>query len=129
MFATRLTSQHFRQRGLMAVLLAFVLALRVIAAPVVMAAPHPGLIALCSGGKIVYVSLKTGVPVPASETETEHSDPCPFFGVTTVLDNDRSDVPAVLQLALPLPLGIEAQKAESLEQNAPYHSRAPPLFT
>ncbi|SLN52791.1 hypothetical protein ROA7450_02672 [Roseovarius albus] len=113
----------------MAMLLAFVLALRVIAAPVVMAAPEPGLIALCSGGKIVYVSLETGAPVPASETDTPHGDPCPFFGITAALDSDRSDIPAVLQLAMPLPLAIDIQKAESLERKAPYHSRAPPLFS
>ncbi|WP_120500345.1 hypothetical protein [Roseovarius sp. EL26] len=127
MTRSRLTSTPFKKRGFMAVLLAFVLALRIVAAPVVMAAPQPGMIALCSGGQIIYVSLESGEPVPGSETE--HSDPCPFFGITAAIDSDRSDIPSLLQVALPLPREIEATQAQSVKHQALYHSRAPPLFT
>ena len=44
-------------RGLTAAVLAVGLALRLIGAPVVLSAPEPGLIAICSGGEIYYVTM------------------------------------------------------------------------
>jgi len=67
--------------GLVAVLCTFV-ALRVIAQPLIMAAPEPGLIALCQNGQIVYVAWDTGAPVDAAP----QPDPCPYFGVSAVID-------------------------------------------
>ncbi len=65
-------------RGLLAVLMAFALALRVIAAPLVLSAPSPGLMAICSGGDIYYVTLD-GTPV---DGEPGKAKPCPFAGMT-----------------------------------------------
>src|SRR6056297_809044 len=64
-------------RGLMAVLLGLVLMLRLIAAPIVLSAPHPGLIAICSGGGVYYVTLD-GEPVGGDAPE---GDPCPYLGI------------------------------------------------
>lgn len=82
-------------------LLALVVALRVVAHPMVLSAPGPGLVALCSNGKIIYVSLETGLPVE-SDTE-EGSQSCPYAGMSAlaehgglhqllrVIDADRTD--------------------------------------
>lgn len=65
-------------RGLLAVLMAFALAVRIVAAPLVLAAPGPGLMAICSGGEIYYVTLD-GTPV---EGDAGKAKPCPFAGMT-----------------------------------------------
>lgn len=68
-------------RGGLAALLVLVVALRVVAAPVILSAPEPGLIAVCSGGEIYYVTLD-GTPLDHEGPERE---PCPFHGVTLAL--------------------------------------------
>lgn len=68
-------------RGGLATLLVLVVALRVVAAPVILSAPEPGLIAVCSGGEVYYVTLD-GTPVDGDAPEGE---PCPFHGVTLAL--------------------------------------------
>lgn len=88
-----------RTRAIAAVLLALTLALRIIASPAVMASPAPGIMAICSGGKIVYVSMETGLPV--DESEGPASVPCPYFSITTVAA--IGDAP----LALPVPLVVD----------------------
>ncbi len=72
----------------MSLLLAVIVALRVIAAPLVVAAPQPGLIAICSGGQIHYVSFD-GTPV---EPDAPAADTCPFLGITLAL---ADPVPAI----------------------------------
>lgn len=68
-------------RGGLTTLLVLVVALRVVAAPVILSAPEPGLIAICSGGEIYYVNLD-GTPV---DREAPEGEPCPFHGVTLAL--------------------------------------------
>jgi len=109
--------------GVLAPLLALVLALRVIAAPLIMAAPEPGLIAICSGGKIYYVSID-GAP---GNGEAPPSKPCPFVGNTLALA-DPAPVPVVprrgvLDLVRPLP-GAVTLPAAAVAANP---ARAPPL--
>jgi hypothetical protein len=96
-----------RMRGIAAVFLAITLAMRIVASPAVMASPAPGIMAICSGGKIVYVSMKTGLPV--DESEGPASVPCPYFNVTTVLSVD--DAPFVA----PVPVVVDRVVA-----SAPY---------
>lgn len=78
-----------RIRAVLALCLALGLALRVVAMPWVMAAPEPGVMAICAGGQIVYVSLD-GTPVP---DQTPQSDDCPLLGVTAAV---LSTAPQVL---------------------------------
>ncbi|MEO1139567.1 MAG: hypothetical protein AAFW87_08930 [Pseudomonadota bacterium] len=64
------------------VVIAFFVALRVIAHPLLLTSPQPGLMAICSGGQIIYVSLETGLPV---ETEDGFEAPlCPFAAGTSL---------------------------------------------
>lgn len=88
-----------RMRRVTAVFIALALALRIVASPAVMASPEPGIMAICSGGKIVYVSMETGLPV--DESEGPASVPCPYFSVTTVAA--IGDAP----LALPIPVVVD----------------------
>ncbi len=104
--------------------MALVVALRVIAAPLVMAAPEPGMIAICSGGQIYYVSLD-GTP---HDPETLKSDPCPFLGIGLALADPAPDIEApkraVLDLARPIPRLAGHPAAPGRANRA----RAPPLF-
>lgn len=115
---------HRLAGGALAPLLAVVVALRVIAAPLVMAAPEPGLIAICSGGHIYYVSLD-GTPV---DPEGPQSDPCPFLGITLALAEPAPAIPAprrgVLDLVRPAP-PVASIPARPRPANP---ARAPPLF-
>ena len=108
---------------LVALVMALVLALRVIAAPLILAAPEPGLIAICSGGKIYYVSID-GAP---GDDEAPPSKPCPFVGNTLALA-DPPPVPVVprrgvLDLVRPLPGAVTLPAAPVAANPA----RAPPL--
>lgn len=111
------------------VFVALFLALRVVAQPLVLAAPEPGLMALCSGGKIVYVSIETGQPV---ETDGEHglaADPCPFFGVTAFDATDHPGLPQTSQVLRSLEKSLTGQPAltpRHVRQNA---ARAPPVHS
>lgn len=66
-----------------AMLLGIVLSLRLIAAPFIIASPAPGIMAICSGGHVVYVSMADGQPV--QDNEGSDRDPCPFFGIVSAL--------------------------------------------
>lgn len=107
----------------LAVVLALVVALRVVAAPVLLAAPEPGMIAVCAGGQIYYVTLN-GDPV---EGEAHEADPCPFLGLTLALGSGVALLPAPQTVAhdaaRPLPQAA-AISARRLRANAP---RAPPF--
>jgi len=112
-------------RGALAVLIAVLVALRTIAAPVVMAAPEPGVMAICSGGQIYYVTLD-GTPV---DDTTPQPDPCPYHCLTLALGEIETPIPTAeteaRRLALPLPQApaISAMRAR---QNTP---RAPPFLS
>lgn len=113
--------------GLITVLLALTLAVRVISAPFILAAPAPGLMAICSGGQIVYISMKDGQPVEAEDGQT--GEACPYFGVLSVLP--ETDVPQVA----PVPvrshdISLEATAlVTGLIASGNYRPRAPPLHS
>lgn len=80
---------HIGWTVILAVMACFV-ALRVVAHPVLLYPSEPGLIPLCSGGQVTYISISTGLPA-----ETEHvllTEPCPFFGVTSNLEGNQSEL-------------------------------------
>lgn len=109
-------------RGLMAVLLGLVLMLRLIAAPIVLSAPHPGLIAICSGSGVYYVTLD-GAPVDGDAPE---GDPCPYLGIPLALADLAGPVlPPVARVTRVMALA----DAESLVPGwiaRAYGARAPP---
>lgn len=112
-------------RSAVALLLGLVLALRLVAAPIILQAPAPGLMAICSGGEIIYISMEDGQPV--SEGEGPASASCPFFSVMSVLPGVETPVPVPVRLARPVePLAVAAQ-LRAIEAFRDYRSRAPPL--
>lgn len=115
--------RHRRMGGILAPLMALAVALRVIAAPLVVAAPEPGMIAICSGGQIYYVTLD-GTPV---DPETAHSDPCPFLGIGLALADAAPEIEAprrgLRDLSRPI-LPVAAPSAAPVKAN---RARAPPL--
>ncbi|WP_317056736.1 hypothetical protein [Roseovarius rhodophyticola] len=76
---------RYQTKSIGQIILTFVvvwfLALRVVAQPLVLAAPEEGQIALCVNGQIVYVDTDTGLPL--EDNEGLYTDPCPYFGVST----------------------------------------------
>jgi hypothetical protein len=111
-------------RAVMALCLALVLALRVVAMPWAMAAPEPGLIAICAGGKITYISID-GTPVP---DEDRQSDDCPLLGVTAMV------LPSVAQDLAPVskPILLATSSVQVPVPSQSFYAlppaRAPPLF-
>lgn len=63
-------------------LVSLLMTLRVVAHPIVLSAPTPGLVALCSNGQIIYVSLATGQPVQTGDGASDIA--CPYAGLTAV---------------------------------------------
>lgn len=109
---------------LLTFVVAWVLALRVVAQPILLNPDEPGLIALCSGGQIFYVSTKTGTPV--SDKNGLAKDPCPFVGVTVaikpaIVETTGWQVELTNQVVLP-----PAQAEGSLELHLSPAARAPP---
>jgi hypothetical protein len=107
----------------LAALLVLVLALRVVAAPVILSAPDPGLIAVCSGGEVYYVTLD-GTPV---DDQAPEGEPCPFHGVPLALVGVQAPGvmrPGRLAQAADWPgLSIQLQIRRARSNTA----RAPPL--
>ncbi|MDD9726888.1 hypothetical protein PVV74_15615 [Roseovarius sp. SK2] len=114
-------------KAALTVLVALFIAIRVVAQPTILTAPDPGLMALCSGGQIVYVSMETGLPVENDDETGLLADSCPFFGVTAFnLGADRT-LPTPLQVPAALALfqtGTSQPVTTAPVQNA---ARAPPL--
>ncbi|MHA7850702.1 hypothetical protein [Roseovarius sp.] len=110
-------------RGLMAVLLGLVLMLRLIAAPIVVSAPHPDMIAICSGGGVYYVTLD-GEPVGG---DIPDSDPCPYLGIPLSLAGLAGPVlPPVARVArVTTPARAESLVPGQIAQA--YGARAPPV--
>lgn len=69
------------QAGL-CIVVAFFVALRVVAHPLALGGTEPGIVALCSGGQIIYVSLDTGQPVGTDKTADAAN--CPVLGKALV---------------------------------------------
>lgn len=117
----------YHLRIVLTMMVAFFVALRVIAQPLILAAPHPGVMAICAGGQIVYVSLDTGLPV---ETETGiAADPCPLFGVTALTDVAAPPITAPHELSELLRGQDHAAQTVVLRMMRFDTPRAPPLFT
>lgn len=113
--------------GVAATLLAFVLALRIIAAPIILSSPVPGLMAICSGGEVVYISLKDGQPVDEGEGPTGVS--CPFFSVLSALPGVESHAAAPIILAARYDFPTETAPLRAPVQFRDYQPRAPPLLS
>jgi hypothetical protein len=111
-------------RAVMALCFALALALRVVAMPWTMAAPEPGLIAICAGGQITYISID-GTPVP---DEDRQSDDCPLLGVTAmVLPSVAQDLAPVSKPVLLATSSVQVPvPSQSFYALPP--ARAPPLF-
>lgn len=109
--------------GILAVFAALLLALRTAAAPVLVAADDPGVMTICAGGHVYYISLD-GTPV---DPNAPKSDPCPYNGVALALDGvdapDLSPRPTVHAIVIPLPDALDIT-ADRARQNTP---RAPPF--
>lgn len=69
---------------------AFFVALRVVAHPLILSAPAPGVVALCSNGQIIYISLETGQPVETENQKTAVA--CPYAGQTALGVADKPDL-------------------------------------
>ncbi len=110
----------------MALILALTLALRIVAAPMIMAAPAPGLMAICTGGQIVYVSMEDGQPVG----EDAPSISCPFFSITSVVAlAELSIKPPQALVVVELSAAITDVAPVGAARAADNQSRAPPLLS
>lgn len=114
-------------KAALTVLLALFIAIRVAAQPTILAAPEPGVMALCSSGQIVYVSMETGLPVETDDETELLADPCPFFGVTAF--NLAVDQPQPTPLQVPAALARVHTHSSQPVPGAPVQNtaRAPPL--
>lgn len=121
-----LRQKHFGHTCFLLVLAWFV-ALRVVAQPFALAAPTPGLIALCAGGQVVYISTQTGQTTTGDDVPQQVT--CPFFGGTAGITPDPID-PVVWQagfavVLLPTKPGQTTLHRDKLRPEA----RAPPVFS
>lgn len=117
-------------RGLAAILIACLLALRVAALPMVMAegAPGPGMMAICTGAEIIYIPIGSqSMPVEgtADDGEPQH-DPCPAFGITAALLTPDQPFTAPTRAATTARTAPMASLWANGDGQGPYHSRAPP---
>jgi hypothetical protein len=98
--------------------------MRLVSAPYVMASPAPGIMAICSGSEIIYISMEDGQPV--EDTDEYAAEACPFFGITSVLDSSYppSLAPRVLTASQAATIVGLALPSQSLDHA--YLSRAPP---
>lgn len=107
---------------LLPVLLAFVLALRAVAAPMMVPMSGDGRIALCLGGQIVQITWQADDP----GTPDISRESCPALGITATLEGGPAAVaPAPGRLSRThhaLPPVTTARTTT----RAPYLSRAPP---
>jgi len=103
------------------------LALRVVAQPLVLAAPEDGQIALCLNGQIVYVDTDTGLPL--EDNKGLYTDPCPYFGVSTALELTANDPPFGIADAQDLVILPTAPALQTHQAYLPSEARAPPLST
>lgn len=108
----------------LALLLAMVLALRVVAQPILLSSAEPGVIALCLNGQIVYVSLETGQPV---ETEKKlGTADCPFSGVSSLSDQSSTLKFSANLTERNLSKSITKKKNVESRNWRPYFARSPP---
>lgn len=111
--------------ALLSLALVLVLSLRVVAAPFIMASPAPGIMAICAGGQILYISMESGQPV---EDDSEFdAEPCPFFGIMSMLAEAHPPqiAPVSLTVSEARPITGLAHPIDTAPQA--YLSRAPPI--
>lgn len=111
--------------GLTALFLACALVLRIVAAPIILAAPEPGLMAICSGGKIIYVSMETGQPVDPEGGPADLDCPLVIAALAVIVADAPIKAPqAVAQslLSRPGPLALARHP-----RCCDYQPRAPPV--
>ncbi len=98
--------------------------LRVIAHPIVLSAPAPGLVALCSNGQIVYISLETGQPVQTGDGGLEIA--CPYAGLTAL--GEMASVSLISGEIRPSAARTVADKHQALakRRDQAHATRAPP---
>ena len=101
----------------------FMLAFRLVAAPLMMPQAEAGKIALCVGGQIVYLTWDEATP---GDVEVV-GESCPVLGVTAALTDllPEPAAPATLLVATLAPL-VPKQLVQA-ETATPYLSRAPPI--
>ena len=117
-------------RGLAAILIACLLALRVAALPMVMAggAPASGMMAICTGAEIIYIPIGSqSLPMEgtADDGEAQH-DPCPAFGITAALLTPDQPITPPTRVATTTRIAPMASLWASADGQGPYRSRAPP---
>ncbi|MDF1669513.1 MAG: hypothetical protein P1U83_07855 [Roseovarius sp.] len=120
-------SRHIANRQVTAMVLGFVLALRLVAAPFILSSPVPGVMAICSGGQITYISMDDGQPV--QDIDGAVADPCPFFGVMSVLPGGDVPVTPPLMLEVRNVRGVYVTTSHAAQPDLLYHPRAPPLLS
>ncbi len=106
-------------------LLALALILRLIAVPFIMAAPAPGLMAICSGGKIIYISMETGLPV--DENVSAAGMDCPLAAAAQVVL--VTDLPRFVPERRPIATasGLLAVVLPAAPGHPDHQPRAPPV--
>jgi len=120
-------SRHIASRQVTAMLLGFVLALRLVAAPFILSSPAPGVMAICVGGQITYISMDDGQPV--QDIDGAVADPCPFFGVMSALPGGDVPVTPPLMLEIRNVRGVYVTTSHAAQPDLLYHPRAPPLLS
>ncbi|MEM6480517.1 MAG: hypothetical protein AAF922_10330 [Pseudomonadota bacterium] len=105
----------------------FLMALRVVAHPLVMQAPAPGLVALCTNGQIVYFSLETGQPVEG-ETGPEQIK-CPYAGLTALNVLGASDLSFDLIASTASDRSLTQDQLRVARQPLIHAARAPPSLS
>ena len=110
-------------RGAFALMLALVVALRVVAAPVVLGPAEAGLIPVCAGGQIYYVTLD-GTPVDADAPE---GDPCPFLGIALILESTETPMPVARDVAVSKAAPMPERAIIAIAKARANTARAPPL--
>lgn len=106
--------------------LVLVLSLRVVAAPFIMASPAPGIMAICAGGEIIYISMEDGQPV--DDDSGFDAEPCPFFGIMSMLADVHPPDPAPVALSVLEVRPLAGHNLPSGVIPSAYRSRAPPAL-
>ena len=110
-------------RRLLGAALSLLLVFRLLLGPALLPPPAPGLVPICGGTEILYLSLDGSVEAPGGTI----ADPCPFHGLTA------EAAEPVLPLTLPLPQRFAEQAPPAipapphLVARTGYSSRAPPF--
>ncbi len=106
-------------------LLGCVIVLRLVAAPFIIASPAPGIMAICSGGQIVYISMQDGQPVDTPDGA--EVDPCPFFGIVSVVAQADPVLTPPATVFVAAHVLKPASPARHVVTPCDNHSRAPPF--